>query len=140
MTKTGQREKEIGGPVTGERSHKMTLSIKGVICVRATARALQLLNGITAFVSAVILYGIVGRSDYTTIYHIAITPEEEHALFIKGLICFIIMLATTAMTVFCTCAVAWLDECIRYRRAKERRRKIRMICNDNRMNLNISIR
>lgn len=127
----------------------MTLSIKNIIRIRVAARTLQLLNGISAIVSSICLYGLVGESDYTAFYHISMTAAEEHALWIRTLACFLIMTISMIMFVVLVRAIEWLDYCIKYRREKERRRRDRAaylaqeaeydrICQERRAGLNLN--
>lgn len=127
----------------------MTLSIKNIIRIRVAAKTLQLLNGISTVVSAIGLYGLIGESDYTAFYHISMTAAEEHALWIKTLLCFLIMTISMIMCGMLVRAIEWLDYCIKYRREKERQRRDRAaylaqkaeydrICQERRAGLNLN--
>lgn len=103
----------------------MLLSIKSIIRIRALTRVSQLLNGITSVVSGVLLYGNVGKWDYADICNIKLSAAEQHEIWTGILFCLIVCAVTAAITMFCTFAIEWLDDCIRYRKAAEKRHRAR---------------
>lgn len=94
---------------------------------RIAAKILQVTNTIAAIISGFMLYGSIGRIDYASLYHTAMTKAEENSIWLQAAICMLLLVAFSFFAVQFGTFAEWLDDVIAERRYIERRERERRI-------------